>query len=122
MKTIFAAKPLLLKMILLFACFVLAAMVNVSKAEETPAVARGNSRLAVNFVQNEQRDELAVSVKSSSKAIMQLFLFSLDGILVKEVAVSTHTITTIKGLKRGYYQYECFNNDERMKSGSLLIK
>jgi hypothetical protein len=53
---------------------------------------------------------------------MNLFIFTADGVLVNQVAVSSSKLTITRGLKKGLYLYECFNEDQRMKSGSLLIK
>ena len=53
---------------------------------------------------------------------MKLFIFTPDGILINGVAVAANEIITVKSLEKGLYLYECFDKDERMKSGRLLIK
>jgi len=122
MKNSLHINPLLLKMLLLTACFMLVIMYNKSKAADLPAVSHANNRVAVNFKTDVKKNELSISLKSVRDGNMQLFIFSPDGILIKEVAVRTHKITTTKGLNKGFYFYECFDNNERMKSGSLIIK
>lgn len=122
MKNNLQASPLLFKMMVLVTCFMLVIIYNKSKAAEVPTVSHTSTRVAVNFKHDTEKNELTIRVKSGTNAIMQLFIFSPDGILIKEVAVSTHKITIVKDLKKGLYLYECFNNDERMKSGDLLIK
>ena len=108
--------------ILLVTCFMLAILVNKSMASGSPAHLSASARVAVNFKHNVEKNELKIMVKTATEAVMQLFLFTPDGILIKEVAVSAHTNATVKGIKKGFYLYECFDNDERMKSGSLIIK
>jgi hypothetical protein len=122
MKTNPQTNPLLVKIILVAACFMLAVLCNKSKAAGLPAFSHNSNRVTVNFKHDIEKNELTIRVKSGTEAILQLFIFTPDGILVKEVAVSVHKIATIKGLQKGLYLYECFDNDERMKSGSLIIK
>lgn len=108
--------------ILLVTCFMLVILVNKSMASGSPVRPLVSTRVAVNFKHNVAKSELKIIVKTATEAVMQLFLFTPDGILIKEVAVSAHTTATVKGIKKGLYLYECFDNDERMKSGSLLIR
>ncbi|MEO6733331.1 MAG: hypothetical protein ABIN01_19060 [Ferruginibacter sp.] len=122
MKKHLQINPVFLRTVVLFASFMLAIVYNKSKAADVPAILHTSAKVVVNFKHDIAKDELRISIKSSTEVIMQLFIFSPDGILIKEVAVSANKITTIKGLQKGYYQYECFDNDERMKSGSLMIK
>ena len=97
-------------------------MYNKSKAASIPAILYSNNKATVNFKSDIEKDELTISLKSGREGIMQLFIFSTEGILINEVAVSARKVTTIKGLKKGLYFYECFDNNERMKSGHLIIK
>ncbi|MEO7768441.1 MAG: hypothetical protein ABIS01_13510 [Ferruginibacter sp.] len=122
MKIILPAKPLLFKTIFFITCFILVTSGNRSNAANTLKGSYNPNRVAINFVHDVNKNETKVQVKSGTESIMQLFIFSAEGILIEEVAVSIHAITTIRGLKNGYYFYECFKKDERMKSGSLLIK
>jgi hypothetical protein len=122
MKKKLQTNTLLFKTALLITCFMLVILYNKSKAAEVPTTSFATNRVAVNFSHDIEKNELTIRVKSSSEAIMQLFIFSTDGILIKEVAVNAHKTTTVKGLKKGFYLYECFDKDERMKSGRLTIK
>jgi hypothetical protein len=122
MKNNLEANPLLFNMILLVTCFMLVMVCNKSKAAGLPIVSGTGTHVAVNFKNDIVKNELSIRVVSGTETIMQLFIFTPDGILIKEVAVSAHKITTITCLKKGLYLYECFDKDERMKSGSLIIK
>jgi len=120
MKNNLHANPLLFKMMILITCFMLVILYNKSRAASiTPVM---YEKVAVNFKHNKEKNELGVIVKSTTAETFQLFIFSMDGELVKEAAVSKLKTTTIKNLKRGYYMYECFDNDKRMERGNLLIK
>ena len=128
MKSNLHFNALLLKTTVLISCFMLTILYNKSKAETiTPTVASELSTVAVakigiNFQQDIVKNELNVTVQAPTETSLQLFIFTLDGKLVKEVVVTTLSITTIRNLEKGYYMYECFNKDTRMKNGTLLIK
>lgn len=113
---------LLLKMIFLFGCFMLTILYNQVKAAYIPATLNNRTLVELNFKQDKKKDELTIKVKSAKEGKVQFFIFSPDGFLVIETSVCLNKITAIKGLKKGYYLYECFDNDNRMKSGSLTIK
>ena len=122
MKNSLHISPILLRMVLLVTCFMLVIMYNKSKAASIPSILYTNNKATVNFKSDIEKDELTISLKSGREGVMQLFIFSTEGILINEVAVSARNRTTIKGLKKGLYFYECFDNNERMKSGHLIIK
>lgn len=109
-------------MIFLVCCFILPIIYNQVKAAEKPVNRHRSSLVEFNFKQDKKKGELSIKVKSASEANMQFFIFTPDGILLNEINVCINKITTIKGLKKGLYLYECFDNDNRMKSGSLMIK
>jgi hypothetical protein len=121
MKNNLQTNALLLKIIILFTCFMLVMLYNQTRASDLPSVSRTSSRVSVNFKHNVEKNELSVSI-SGKETGLKLFIFTTDGILMRELAVSSTTIATIQGLNKGYYLYECFRNDDRMKSGSLLIR
>ena len=120
MKNNLPASAILFKMAFLVTCFMLVIVYNKSKAGDISPTS--TSKVAINFSHDLKKRELTISVKANTPANLQLFLFSPEGTLVKEVVVSAQKSTTIKSLERGYYLYECFNKDARMKSGSLIIK
>jgi hypothetical protein len=122
MKNSLHFNPILLRMVLLIACFMLVIMYNKSKAADIPSFLHSNNKAIVNFKSDAEKNILTISLKSGKEGILQLFIFTAEGILINEAAVSAGKITTVKGLKKGLYFYECFDNNERMKSGSLLIK
>lgn len=114
------ANPLLFRMIALVTCFMLVILYNKTKAGEINPVS--TYKVVINFSHDVKNKELNITVRANTIASLQLFLFSPEGVLIKEVSVSSLKVTTIKNLDRGYYLYECFNRDARMKSGSLIIK
>lgn len=121
MKNNLHANPLLFKMAFLVTCFMLVILYNKAKAADVKPAITPSSKVVINFTNDTKKKELSVTVKADTEATLQLFIFSPEGILIKEVAVSAQQVTRIKNLEKGYYMYECFNKDERMKSGNLFI-
>ncbi|MDO9374436.1 MAG: hypothetical protein V4725_06330 [Bacteroidota bacterium] len=119
MKPNLQTNPLLLKCLVLVTCFMLAILYNKSQASSWPAV---KSKVAVSFLQRSESNELNVMVKAASSADLQLYLFNTEGHLVKELTICPKKVTTIKKPGRGCYLYECFKDDTRMTSGSVIIK
>ena len=122
MKNKLQINPLFLRMAVLVTCFLIVIIYNKAKAADVSPPVNSAKKIAINFKHNLLKDELTIRLKLNSPTVLQFFIFSPDGILVKELAVSNNKSVTIKGLKKGYYLYECFNKDERMKSGNLKIK
>ena len=128
MKSNLHFNALLLKITVLVSCFMLTILYNKSKAESITPIAAPKvsalmaAKVGINFQHDVVKNELNVTVQAPTETSLQLFIFTLDGKLVKEVVVTTLSITTIRNLEKGYYMYECFNKDTRMKNGTLLIK
>ena len=95
---------------------------NTSIASRKPLPSYTSTRVAVTFENNIEKNELKIKIKSRTGTAMKLFIFTPDGILINGVAVAANEITIVKSLEKGLYLYECFDKDERMKSGRLLIK
>jgi hypothetical protein len=54
--------------------------------------------------------------------LFQLFMFDMDGTLVRQAQVLSTQTTVLTGLEKGNYLLEVFSNDERIISGSLTKK
>ncbi|MEO6228911.1 MAG: hypothetical protein ABJB11_19245 [Ferruginibacter sp.] len=122
MKNNIHTNPLLLKMIILITCFMLVMLYNESYATTiSPSI---TDKGIVQFQPNAEKHELNITLISNTKSNekYQLFIFTTDGILVEETSISTQDMTTIKELKRGYYLYELFDNDTKLKSGLFTME
>lgn len=120
MKNNLQTNPLIFKLLVLITCFMVAILYNKSQASNSVPLVK--SRVAVSFLQRSQSNELNVMVKANSTAELQLYLFNTEGYLVKELTVCSKKVTTISKPGRGCYLYECFKNDTRMASGSVIIR
>ncbi|MGV3767356.1 MAG: T9SS type A sorting domain-containing protein [Chitinophagaceae bacterium] len=62
------------------------------------------------------------STTSSRSAQYQLYVFDLDGKLVRQKLVQSNQTTILQQLSKGTYLFEIFKNDERIDSGQLIVR
>jgi hypothetical protein len=126
MKKRLQGNPAMLKIIVLFTCFMLVMLYNKSKAGD-----RGSSfnspastykKVSVSFKQDVVKNELTVLLKADANKSMKLYFFSAEGKFVKEILISSQQETVVTDLKRGMYSYECFDNELKVKSGKLVLR
>lgn len=63
-----------------------------------------------------------VLVKAPKNTSVQFYMFGTDGNLVRQIQMTGTQQFSIENLPKGYYLYELFNNDERLKRGDIQIK
>jgi len=80
------------------------------------------NRVAVIFKQDIAKKELKVMLKANLSNPVEIYFFTVEGRLAKQVTVNNKQETIIKDLKKGTYLYECFNNEVNLKSGKLVLQ
>lgn len=121
MKNNLQTNPLLFKLLVLITCFMLVIFYNQSKAAgvyKSP----GADKIAVNIQYNPDKHEVRITLKASTEKTLHLFFFDVDSNPVEDVVVNAQTTTVMKAPEKGFYMYECFDEDVRVKSGTLIIK
>lgn len=111
--------PAIFKIIILITCFMLVMLYNKSKAADRHPC---TNKIAVVFRQDFSKKELTVIVKANLSNPVQLYFFTIDGRLAKQISVNSKQETVIKDLKKGTYLYECFNDEVNLKSGKLVLQ
>ena len=54
--------------------------------------------------------------------VYQLFLFDLDGTLVKQTQIRNKETTMLTNFIKGCYTFEVFSDDERIENGTLVVR
>jgi hypothetical protein len=108
--------PAMLKIIVLITCFMLVLLYNKTKAATPPSTFK---KISLSFKQDKK--ELKVSLKTATSKTLSLYFFSKQGILVKEVSLSSLHESVITGMKKGTYWYRCFDNELEVNCGKLLL-
>jgi hypothetical protein len=71
---------------------------------------------------NASHEVLFFSATGEEGKVYQLFLFDLDGKLVKQVNVLNKQTTVLNRIEKGNYLFEVFSNDERIENGQVIVK
>jgi hypothetical protein len=121
MKNNLQGNPAMLKIIVLFTCFMLVMLYNKSKAAShwPPSTYK---KVSLSFNEDMTKTELSVVLKTDAPKSVKLCFYSADGKLVKEVVIKSHKETIIKNLKKGMYSYKCFDAGLNVKSGQLALQ
>lgn len=71
---------------------------------------------------NATHQVLFFSVAGDDGKLYQLFLFNLEGKLVKQVNIRNKETTVLNNMGKGNYLYEVFSEDERLENGHVIVR
>ena len=52
----------------------------------------------------------------------QLYIFDVEGKLVKQVNIKNKQTTVLENIERGDYLFEVFSDDERIENGQVIVR
>lgn len=67
------------------------------------------------------QEVLLFTAKGEKGKIYQLFLFNIDGKLLRQTQVHSKETSLLAGLTKGDYLFEILSNDERIGNGSITV-
>ena len=70
---------------------------------------------------NASHQVLFFSVKGVNGKVYQLFLFNIEGRLVKQVNIKNKQTTVLNNIDKGNYLFEVFSDDERIENGQVIV-
>jgi hypothetical protein len=118
MKNNLQANPMIVRIMVLITCCMLVMLYNKSKAEGPDCTFK---KVAVIFKQDVIKNELKVTVKSGAGSFIQLYFYSTNKKLVKQIEINSRQETVIKDMKKGTYIYQFLSNNFTVKSGMLEL-
>ena len=71
---------------------------------------------------NATHQVLFFNASGEAGKVFQLFLFDLDGKLVKQVNIRNRETTVLNKIEKGVYIFEVFSDDERIENGQVIVK
>lgn len=71
---------------------------------------------------NANHQVLFFSVQGADGRVYQLFLFDVEGKLVKQVHIRNKETTVLNNMGKGNFLYEVFSEDERLANGQVIIR
>lgn len=80
------------------------------------------NKYKIKIYPNATHEVLFFTANGEEGKVYQLFLFDVDGKLVKQTAVNNRQTGFLSKFIKGNYVYEVFSNDERIEDGSIVIK
>jgi hypothetical protein len=83
---------------------------------------QGSNKHKIKLYPNATHEVLFFTANGEENKIYQLFIFDVDGKLVKQAAVRNRQTGFLAKLNKGNYVYEVFSNDERIENGKVVVK
>lgn len=71
---------------------------------------------------NANQQVLFFSASGEQGRIYQLFLFDMNGTLVKQANIKNKQTTVINNIEKGIYLFEVFSDDVRIENGKVTVR
>ncbi|WEK35771.1 MAG: T9SS type A sorting domain-containing protein [Candidatus Pseudobacter hemicellulosilyticus] len=81
-----------------------------------------HKKYRVNLYPNASHEQLFFHAAGREGKVYHLYLFDVEGKLVRQALVTNEQTTVLRSLEKGNYSYEVFSNDERISNGQLIKK
>ena len=81
-----------------------------------------NKKYKIRLYPNANQEVLFFSASGEAGKIYQLFLFDMDGNLVKQANIKNRQTTVINQFDKGVYLFEVFSDDERIENGKVTVR
>lgn len=76
----------------------------------------------INLYPDANQKVVFFSVRGEKGNVYQLFVFDVDGKMVKQVETRGKQTTILKNIQKGAYYFEVFNDDKRIGNGQIAIR
>lgn len=76
----------------------------------------------INLFPDANQKVVFFSVRGEEGHVYQLYVFDIDGRLVKQAETRNRQTILVKGIKKGSYFFEVFNDDKRIGNGQIAIR
>ena len=81
-----------------------------------------SKKIKIKLYPNANHQVLFFSASGEAGKVFQLFLFDIDGKLVKQVNIRNKQTTVLNRIEKGNYLFEVFSDDERIENGQVIVK
>ena len=71
---------------------------------------------------NASHQVLFFSASGEEGKVYQLFLFNVEGKLIKQANIRNKETTVLNNMAKGTYLYEVFSDDERLENGQVIVR
>jgi hypothetical protein len=81
-----------------------------------------NKKYKIKLYPNADHRVLFFSASGEAGRVYQLFIFNLEGQLVKQVTIRDKETTVLSNISKGTYLYDVFSEDEKLQNGQVIIR
>ena len=81
-----------------------------------------NKRHKIKLYPDASHEVLFFSARGVDGKVYQLFVFDIEGKLVKQVNIKNKQTTILDNIDKGNYLFEVFSDDERIENGQLIVR
>ena len=81
-----------------------------------------SSKYRIRLYPNANHQVLFFSASGRQGKAYQLFLFDVEGKLVRRANIKNKETTVLNSIDKGVYLFEVFSNDERIGNGQLFVR
>src|SRR5688500_17285729 len=76
----------------------------------------------INLYPDADQKVVFFSVRGEEGNVYQLYVFDVDGKLIKQAEARNKQTTIIKNIQKGSYYFEVFSDDRRIGNGQIVIR
>lgn len=81
-----------------------------------------NKKYKIRLYPNADHRVLFFSASGDPNKVYQLFLFNLEGQLVRQVRIRNKETTVLSNISKGTYLYDVFSEDEKLQNGQVIVR
>ncbi len=100
-----------------------ASMAGIHQERDTIVISKAlvSKKYKVKIFPSATHEVIFFTASGEAGKVYQLFLFDLDGKLVKQTQIRNKETTLLTNFLKGSYTYEVFSDDERIENGTLEV-
>jgi hypothetical protein len=81
-----------------------------------------SKKYKVRLYPNANNEVLFFSASGNEGRVYQLFLFDIEGKLVKQVNIKNKQTTVLNNIEKGNYLFQVFSDDEQIENGQVIVR
>jgi hypothetical protein len=81
-----------------------------------------SKKYKIRLYPNANNEVLFFSASGNEGKVYQLFLFDIEGKLVKQVNIKNKQTTVLNNIEKGDYLFQVFSDDEQIENGQVIVK
>ena len=82
----------------------------------------GSRKHGIKLYPDANHQVLFFSAKGSYGKAYQIYIFDIDGRLVKQANIKYKQTTVLENIEKGDYSFEVFSDDQRIEQGKVTVR